>query len=98
MKKQPSHFVHPGVILKMEFLEEIGMRPGSLARAIGVDRARIKGIIDGKRDITADTALRLARFFGTTPEFWMNLQRHYDLVIAMPSLKKEVEQIVPLVW
>lgn len=77
-----THFHHPGQLLLTEFLEPMNIRPGTLAREIGVDRARIKAIVDGERDITADTALRLARFLGTTAEFWMNAQTHYDLAVA----------------
>ena len=90
-----THLFHPGTILKVEFLDEIGMKPGTLARAIGVDRARNKAIIDGKRDITADTALRLARFLGTTPELWLNLQKTYDLSIAAAASRGLLAKIRP---
>ena len=94
-RTQKTHFSHPGAILKREFLDEVKLRPGTLARAIGVDRARIKAIIEGQRDITADTALRLAKFFRTTPDFWMNLQSHYDLALAASSAKKDISKIHP---
>ncbi|WKL55987.1 HigA family addiction module antitoxin [Asticcacaulis sp. ZE23SCel15] len=73
---------HPGVMLREDFLEAMGIKPGALAAAIGVDRAAIKKIIEGKRAITAEMALRLSIFFGTTAEFWMNLQSDYDLRMA----------------
>ncbi len=90
-----THFFHPGIILKEEFLEPLSLRPGTLARAIGVDRARIKTIIDGKRDITADTALRFAKYFGTSSDFWMNLQQHYDLALAEQTLAPALAAIAP---
>lgn len=92
-KAKKTHFSHPGVLLRDEFLAPLGIKPGSLARAIGVDRARVKTIIDGERDITADTALRLAKFFGTTPAFWMNLQQHYDLALAQGALSRQLRRI-----
>ena len=92
-KTKKTHFSHPGVLLLEEFLEPLGIKPGSLARAIGVDRARVKTIIDGQRDITADTALRLAKFFGTTSAFWMNLQQHYDLALAEVSISRQLRKI-----
>ncbi len=90
-----THFSHPGTILKEEFLDELNLKPGTLAEAIGVDRTRIKNIIDGKRDITADTALRLATYFGTTPEFWLNLQTHYDLEVAKAAIRLALRKINP---
>lgn len=90
-----THFSHPGAILKREWLDEMGIKPGTLARLIGVDRARIKAIIDGKRDITADTAIRFARFFSTSPELWMNLQSHYNLELADAVMKDEAKHIIP---
>lgn len=92
-KIKKTHFSHPGILLRDEFLGPLNMKPGSLARAIGVDRTRVKTIIDGKRDITADTALRLAKFFGTTAGFWMNLQQHYDLALAETSLSRQLQRI-----
>jgi antitoxin HigA-1 len=73
---------HPGIMLREDFLEAMDIKPGALAAAIGVDRAAIKKIIEGKRAITAEMALRLSIFFGTTAEFWMNLQSDYDLRMA----------------
>jgi antitoxin HigA-1 len=79
----------PGEVLKEEFLEPMGITPYALAKAIFVDPPRIDSIIKGKRKITADTAIRLSRFFGTTPGFWMNMQSRYDLELLMEQ--KEVE-------
>jgi antitoxin HigA-1 len=70
---------HPGVMLKEDFLDAFRVSRGALAAAIHVDRAAIKHIVDGKRSITADMALRLGLFFGTTADFWLNLQKDYDL-------------------
>ena len=70
--------IHPGEILRDE-LAERGLSANALARALGVPANRITGILNGTRALTADTALRLARCFGTSPEFWMNLQQAYEL-------------------
>ncbi len=74
--------VHPGEVLKDEFLEPLGLSPYTVAKAIGVPRTRIERLARGETSVTADTALRLARWFGTTPEFWMNLQSAHDLAIT----------------
>lgn len=71
--------IHPGEILREEFLEPLGITPYRLAKEIRVTQSRIKEILDGKRSITADTALRLGRFFRMTPQFWLNLQAEYEL-------------------
>ena len=73
--------VHPGEILGEE-LEELGMSASALARALGVPTNRITAILKGQRGMTANTALRLSRYFGTTPELWMNLQKTYELRVA----------------
>ncbi len=73
---------HPGEILKYEFLIPLEMSEGQLARRLYIPRTRIERLAGGTTGVTVDTALRLARFFGTTPEFWMNLQRNYDLAHA----------------
>lgn len=72
----------PGEILLEEFLEPLGVTQYELAKRIGVDQTRISRIVHGKQAITADTALRLGAFFGTTPQFWLRLQEGYDLAIA----------------
>jgi antitoxin HigA-1 len=71
--------IHPGEILREDFLPEYGLTAGSLAKSIEVPRDRMEKIIREKRAVTADTAARLAHFFGTTPQFWMNLQANHDL-------------------
>ena len=71
--------IHPGEILAEEFLDPLGITQYRLARAIHVPPRRINEIVQGKRAITPDTAMRLARFFGSTPQFWMNLQTGYEL-------------------
>jgi len=81
--------VTPGEILKEEFLAEYGLSQNQLAKAIGISPNRIAEIIGNRRRITADTALRLSLYFGNSPEFWMNLQTHYDLKKARQSLKPE---------
>lgn len=87
--------IHPGGILKTEFLDEPELSAYALAKALRVPVNRITGIIKGERAITADTALRLARFFDTTPEFWLNLQTHYDLTVASRREARKIEQEVP---
>jgi len=88
--------VHPGVILLEEFMEPFDLSQNALARALHVTPRRINEIIHAKRSITADTALRLARFFGNSAEFWMNLQKQYDLEIARDMLSKKIDEEVEL--
>ena len=78
--------VIPGEILKEEFLAGYHLSQHRLAKAIGISPNRIAEIVNGRRRITADTALRLALYFGNSPEFWMNLQSHYDLKLAKRGL------------
>ena len=85
---------HPGVMLKEDFLDDLGVKPGSFARAIGVDRAAIKQIIDGKRAITADMSLRFSLFFNMSPSFWLNLQKDYELRVAKRDNLAELEKVV----
>ncbi len=96
MKKKALHPVHPGEILLEEFLKPMGLSQNKLAVNIGVPARRINEIVLEKRKITADTALRLGRFFGTSSEFWLGLQSQYDLDIAADvlgdRLKKEVKE------
>jgi antitoxin HigA-1 len=82
--------VSPGEILCTEFLEPMGISVYALAKAIKVTRSRVNDIVLGRRAISADTALRLARYFGTTPEFWVNLQSAYDLATAKAALADRV--------
>ena len=74
--------VHPGEILKADFLEPLQMSVNALSRCVKVPRARLNDIVRGRRGITADTAMRLARYFGVSEQFWMNLQTHYELEMA----------------
>ena len=83
--------VHPGEILAEEFLEPFGISPYKLAQDIGVDPPRVYEIIKGKRSISADTALRLAHYFGTSARFWLNLQTHYDLEVAKDTLGERLQ-------
>lgn len=80
--KRKDVISHPGEILKEEFLDEMDISVYALSKAINVPRSRINDIVLGRRGITADTAIRLGRFFDTDPESWMNLQSHYDVVLA----------------
>ncbi len=82
--------IHPGEILFDEFLNEFGVTSYALAKAIGVPTNRVTGIVNGERSITADTALRFARFFGNSPKFWMNLQMHYDLEVAERQVGRQI--------
>jgi antitoxin HigA-1 len=86
--------IMPGEILLEEFLKPLGISQNELARAINVPPNRISQIINGKREITADTALRLGRFFGIEPEFWLNLQTRYNMKVARALLGKELEKSV----
>jgi len=88
--------IHPGEILNEDFLGPLGVTQYRLAQAVSVPPRRINEIVHGKRAITADTALRLARYFGTTPDFWINLQAQYDLRQAEKSLKQVMDKIEPL--
>jgi len=83
---------HPGEMLQEEFLIPLGLSKNALAMKIRVPATRIGDIVNGKRAITPDTALRLARFFGNSPEFWMNLQQSYDLSMARMNLSKTIER------
>ena len=83
--------VHPGEILREDFLEPMSISAYALAEAIKVPRSRVNDILLGRRAITADTALRLARYFGTTPEFWVSLQASYDLEVAKEAVSDRIE-------
>ena len=86
--------VHPGDILREEFLEPMGLSVYELANALRVPRSRANDIVRGRRAITTDTALRLARYFGTTPQFWINLQARHDLDVADRTLRRKIENEV----
>lgn len=93
MNKLP--LVHPGEVLKHDFMAPLGLSATSLAKAIGVTPARINEIVLGNRGITADTALRLARYFSTDAWSWMNLQHHYELEIATQEKAVALKAIHP---
>jgi len=88
--------IHPGEILLEEYLEPLGVTQHRVAVAIGVPPRRINEIVHGKRRISADTALRLARYFGTTERFWLNLQGRYDIEVERDRLAPALEEIQPL--
>ena len=87
---------HPGEVLLVDFIKGFGITQNRLAVAIGVPPRRVNEIVRGKRGITADTALRLAKYFGTSAELWMNLQAHYELRIQQVSLRDQLDRIEPL--
>ena len=84
--------VHPGEILRDEFLTPMALSVYRLARALKISRPRLNDLVLGRRAVTIDTALRLGRYFGTTPEFWINLQTRYDLDVAEHTLRREIER------
>ena len=86
--------IHPGEILLEEFLKPLGVSQTQLARAMRVPTDRINAIVHGRRRISADTALRLAKALGTSPEFWLNLQIHYDLEIARYETGEQIQHEV----
>ena len=86
--------VHPGEILRKEFLEPMGLSRNRLAMALHVPARRINEIVLGKRGVTADTALRLSRYFGMSPQFWLGLQMDYELDVAEDLLEGRIEQEV----
>jgi addiction module HigA family antidote len=88
--------IHPGEILNEEYLSPLGVTQHRVAVAIGVPPRRLNEIVHGTRRISADTALRLARYFGTTDGFWLNLQSHYDLEVERERLGPVLETIEPL--
>jgi len=90
--------MHPGMILKMDLLEPLGMSINQLAKELRVPANRLSQIVRGKRGITADTSLRLARYFGFSAEYWLNMQAHYDLeVIRRRSIAQIEREIKPRV-
>lgn len=94
MTKRDFPPIHPGEILLTEFLEPMGISQYRLAKSIGVTPRRINEIIHGRRAITADTALRLGRFFSMEAQFWMNLQSHYDMEVALEALQDRLDKEV----
>jgi len=87
--------IHPGEVLKEEFMKPLGLSANALARAIRVPANRISAIVNAERRVTADTALRLAKALGTTPDFWLNLQKQYDLDCARNEAK-DLARIEPI--
>jgi addiction module HigA family antidote len=92
-KKLPP--VHPGEVLREEFLRPMNLTPYAVARAVGVPRTRIERLVRRQTSLTADTALRLARYFGTSPVFWMGIQTQYELECAEDSLAATLRKIAP---
>ena len=88
--------VHPGEVLMEDFIEGFGITQNKLAVAIGVPPRRINEIVHGKRAVTADTALRLGKYFGVSAQFWLNLQTQYDLDMAEDRLSMQIDAITPL--
>jgi addiction module HigA family antidote len=88
--------IHPGEVLMEEFIEPLGITQHRVAVAIGVPPRRINEIVHGQRRISADTALRLGRYFGTSAQFWLNLQSHYDLEIERDAIGDRLAEIRPL--
>ena len=94
MKNKKLPPIHPGEILKEEFLDPMGISQYRLAKDISVPPRRINEIVHGKRSITADTALRLGRYFGMSPQFWLNLQTRFDLEVAEDLLEDRLNEEV----
>ena len=88
------HFPHPGEILRTEFLDELNLSQYRLAVDTGIPHSRVTAIIKGRRAVTPDTALRLARYFGTSAEFWLGLQKEYDLRKAREELGSIIDREV----
>ncbi len=88
--------IHPGEVLMEDFIEGFGITQHKLAVSIGVPPRRVNEIVHGKRSITADTALRLGKYFGTSAQFWLSLQTHHDLDIAEDHAATQIEAITPL--
>lgn len=93
-KNQPPPPVHPGEILREDLMAPLGISINALARDLRVPVTRVSEIVNGRRSITADTALRLARYFGNTPQFWLNLQAAFDLEVATRRSVRQIERDV----
>ena len=85
--------IHPGEILQQDFLVPMGISAYRLAKETYIDQTRISEILKGKRSVTIDTALRLAKFFGTSPEFWINIQTQYDMEIKSDEISDDLQKI-----
>ena len=88
--------IHPGEILREEYLAPLGLSAGGLAKRLGVPRTRIERLVAEETSVTVDTALRLARFFGTSPDLWMSMQTGYDFKVAQVEKEDVLNAIVPL--
>ncbi len=88
--------IHPGEILREEYLAPLHLKPYTLAKKLDVPRTRIERLVAEQTPVTTDTALRLAKFFGTTPQFWMNMQASYDIAIEAKVKMADLEKIEPL--
>ena len=88
--------IHPGEILREEYLAPLDLKPYTLAKKLAVPRTRIERLVTEQTPVTTDTALRLAKFFGTTPQFWMNMQAGYDIAIEAKAKMADLEKIEPL--
>jgi antitoxin HigA-1 len=87
--------LHPGEVLREEFMEPLGITAYAMAKACQIERPRLERIVREQQGITADTALRLGKYFGTSPEFWMNLQGRYELERARNEIGDDLEEIEP---
>ena len=88
--------IHPGEIIREEYLVPLGMSANALATALRVSAPRINDVVREKRGVSVDTALRLARYFNTTAQFWLNLQTSYDLKVAQKSMESIQQEVLPL--
>jgi antitoxin HigA-1 len=88
--------VHPGILLKEDFLEELNITPYRLAKDVGLTPIHISELLKGKRNITPSTALLLGKYFGTTPDYFINLQTRYDLIEAQRSIGDRLDKITPI--
>lgn len=98
MIKNGMRPLHPGAVLREDFLRELGMSANALAKALNVPAPRVNDIVRERRGISADTALRLARYFDSSPQFWLNLQNTHDLRVAEIAAGKKIEREVPPKW
>ena len=95
MTTDPLAPVHPGEILREEFLSPLNLTPYALAKACHVPRTRIERLVNERAPVTTDTALRLGRYFGTTPDFWLSVQSRYDIETVRRSSSEDIEAIQP---
>jgi addiction module HigA family antidote len=89
--------IHPGEILLEEFLKPMGITAYRLSKETKIDQTRISGIIKGKRSLSVDTALRFSKFFGNSPEFWINLQSHFEIEKKKREMDRELKKIKPFI-